>query len=184
MTPSAIALWRWIYSQRIYVNNKVYLRTEPQGETKESHNYSYNIQAHSISITLYFWSFCLTPEPQVEPPAVLYFFTCGTRKRHVAEWRKVSVMSATSAICVIKNGVLIFREKECWKQFLRTLWGGWKCLRKCSQDFRGRVDLFFKPLIMRDSDTWKVCAQFANCANYANSHFSQKSQFAHIEMYG
>ena len=47
----------------------MYLRTEPQGETKESHNYSYNIQAHSISITLYFWSFCLTPEPQVEPPA-------------------------------------------------------------------------------------------------------------------
>ncbi len=25
-----------------------------------------------------------------------------------------------------------------------------------------------------------VCAQFANCANYANSHFSQKSQFAQI----
>ena len=44
-------------------------------------------------------------------------------KRHVAEvadWRKVSVTSATSAICVIKNGVLIFREKGCWKQFLRT----------------------------------------------------------------
>ena len=45
-------------------------------------------------------------------------------KKHVAEvaeWRKVSDISAISAICVIKNGVLIFREKECWKQFLRTL---------------------------------------------------------------
>ena len=52
MTPSAIALWRWIYSQRIYVNNKVHLRTEPQGETKESHNYSYNKQAHSMPIIL------------------------------------------------------------------------------------------------------------------------------------
>lgn len=89
-----------------------------------------------MPIILYFWSFCLTPEPQVEPPAALYFFTCGTRKRHVAEvaeWRKVSVTSAISAICVIKNGVLIFREKGCWKQFLRTFWGG---LRKRPQKVR------------------------------------------------
>ena len=135
MTPSAIALWRWIYSQRIYVNNKVHLRTEPQGETKESHNYSYNKQAYSIFITLYFWSFCLTPEPQVEPPAALYFFTCGTRKRHVAEvaeWRKVSATSATSAMLRIKNGVLIFREKGCWKQFLRTFEEGWESVRRTS----------------------------------------------------
>ena len=136
MTPSAIALWRWIYSQRIYVNNKVHLRTEPQGETKESHNYSYNKQAYSIFITLYFWSFCLTSEPQVEPPAALYFFTCGTRKRHVAEvaeWRKVSDISATSAMLRIKNGSLIFREKRSCGEFLRTFWGD---LRKCSQTVR------------------------------------------------
>ena len=45
-------------------------------------------------------------------------------KKHVAEvaeWRKVSVISATSAMLCIKNEVLIFREKGCWKQFLRTL---------------------------------------------------------------
>ena len=44
-------------------------------------------------------------------------------KRHVAEvaeWRKVSATSATSAMLRIKNGALIFREKGCWKQFLRT----------------------------------------------------------------
>ena len=38
----------------------------------------------------------------------------------MAEVAEVSATSATSAICVIKNGVLIFREKGCWKQFLRT----------------------------------------------------------------
>ena len=44
-------------------------------------------------------------------------------KRHVAEvaeWRKVSDISATSAICVIKNGALIFREKGAGNGFLRT----------------------------------------------------------------
>ena len=44
-------------------------------------------------------------------------------KKHVAEvaeWRKVSVTSAISAICVIKNGVLIFREKWSCGEFLRT----------------------------------------------------------------
>jgi hypothetical protein len=63
---------------------------------------------------LYFWSFCLTSEPQVEPPAALYVCTCGIQKRHVAEvaeWRKVSATSAISAMLLIKNGALIFREK-------------------------------------------------------------------------
>ena len=66
----------------------------------------------------------MTSEPQVEPPAALYFFTCGTRKRHVAEvaeWRKVSVTSAISAICVIKNGVLIFRENSHAEDFCGLL---------------------------------------------------------------
>ena len=54
----------------------------------------------------------------------------------MAEWRKVSVTSAISAICVIKNGVLIFREKGCWKQFLRTFEMGWESVRRKSVGWR------------------------------------------------
>ena len=38
----------------------------------------------------------------------------------MAEVAEVSATSATSAICVIKNGVLIFREKWSCNGFLRT----------------------------------------------------------------
>ena len=35
---------------------------------------------------------------------------------------------------------------------------------------------------MRDGDNWEVCAQIAKSANCTKSHFSQKSQFAQIDI--
>ena len=63
----------------------------------------------------------MTPEPQVEPPAALYFFTYDMQKRYVAEvaeWRKL--IRHTSAMLRIKNGALIVREKWSCGEFLRT----------------------------------------------------------------
>ena len=60
--------------------------------------------------------------------ALQFFFTKNNHagifvKRHVAEVVKmaeISDISAASAICVIKNGVLIVREKWSCGDFLRT----------------------------------------------------------------
>ena len=45
-----------------------------------------------------------------------------------------NVQNVKNALCVIKNGALIFREKGCWNGFLRTFW---ECLRICLQKVRG-----------------------------------------------
>ena len=98
---------------------------------------------------------------------------------HFRDFRKCPKMYKVSImpLCIIKNGALIFREKGAGNGFLRTFETVWEYVCGKSVEEGG---LFFKPLILRDSDNWKVCAQFANCANYANSHFSQKSQFAQV----
>ena len=83
---------------------------------------------------------------------------------------------------VIKNGALIFRGKESWNQFLRTFWGGMKGYENVSAGSPwDDGDLLFKPLIMRDSDNWKVCAQSAISAISAQIlEIAQFAQFAEI----
>ena len=82
---------------------------------------------------------------------------------------KVSIMSP----CVIKNGALIFKEKGSRNQFLRTFWGGWKCVRRKSVETENwKVK----------TENWKVCAKSANSAIYAQIleivQFAQSAEIA------